>query len=317
MKISDINLGLDFIGDVHGYGSVLESLIERLGYLKNGGRYEHPEGRRIVFLGDYIDRGPEVEKTLRIVRSMVENGSALAILGNHEYNAVCYHTPDGNGDYLRSHTEDDGKNTKQHQSTLNQFSDKPGEWNTWIEWFKTLPFYIEGNGWRAVHAAWDFDSVRKLSGKSLTDEGFLKSSADRASSDFVAVENVLKGLEVELPEGLMFEDHNGNLRSEIRVRWWEGSESGTYRDIIFPPSDSIPEVAVSIEVKDKWTAYSAREAPVFFGHYWIPAKTHAGPLASNVACLDYSVASPKGKLTAYRWNGEAELKEESYVQISV
>ena len=317
MKVNDENSGLDFIGDIHGYGSLLESLLQKLGYLKNRNSYEHPEGRQIVFLGDYIDRGLEVGKTLQIVRSMVESGNAMAIMGNHEYNAVCFHTPDGEGGYLRSHTEGNGKNVKQHQSTLDQFIDDQGEWNAWIEWFKTLPLYIDAGKWRAVHAAWEFESISKLEGKSLLDNEFLKSSADHSSPEFRAVENVLKGLEVELPEGVTFEDHNGNLRRDIRVRWWKEPGNGTYRGIVFPPSETIPDIALSIDEKDKWQTYSSEESPVFFGHYWIPTKIPAAPLTSNAACLDYSVASPDGKLTAYRWDGEAKLKPEKYVQVSI
>ena len=51
----------------------------------------------MVFLGDYVDRGPEVALTLETVRSMIDADNALAIMGNHEFNAVCFHTPDGKG----------------------------------------------------------------------------------------------------------------------------------------------------------------------------------------------------------------------------
>ena len=149
----------------------------------------------MVFLGDYVDRGPEVALTLETVRSMIDADNALAIMGNHEFNAVCFHTPDGKGDYLRSHHEGNGKNVRQHQSTLDQFSDN--EWNEWIDWFRSLPFYIDSGDWRAVHASWDFDSIEKLRGQSLQDEDFLYQSSIPTSWQFSAVENVLKGLEVK------------------------------------------------------------------------------------------------------------------------
>jgi hypothetical protein len=317
MSLTDKKLHLDFIGDIHGYGSVLDSLLEKLGYSKNNSSFEHSQGRRVVFLGDYIDRGPEVEKTLQTVRSMVESGNALAIMGNHEYNAVCFHTPDRKGDYLRSHKEGGGKNIRQHQATLDQFAHDTVAWDMWIEWLKTLPFYLECGDWRAVHASWDFNSLKRLKGKSLLDEDFLYSSADPSSLDFRAVENVLKGLEVQLPEGVTFEDQNGNLRSEIRVRWWEVPNGGSYRDIVFPESLSIPDVSVSIVESDEWRQYPKNDSPVFFGHYWIPAKKSPEPVAVNAACLDYSVASPEGKLTAYRWDGESELDKEKFVQVCV
>ena len=309
------NSGLDFIGDIHGYGSKLEELLATLGYVEVGKTYEHPLKRQVVFLGDYIDRGSEVEKTLQIVKSMTQSGSAMAIMGNHEYNAICFQASDGKGDFLRSHKEEDGKNVKQHQSTLDQYKNDPEKWNDWIEWFRSLPFYLDGGTWRAVHAAWDFESVEKLSGKSLIDDDFLFRSANQSTWEFKALEKVLKGLEVELPEEMTFKDHNGNARRNIRVSWWKSPLGMSYRDIIFPPSAQMPEVSYSVKKTDEWKGYSENNPPVFFGHYWIPKHANAEPLASNVACLDYSVAESGGKLTAYRWDGEKELSADKFVQV--
>lgn len=74
----------DIIGDIHGHASVLEKLLNRLGYSKQKGTYRHPE-RKVVFVGDYIDRGPEIPETLRLVHGMVKAGQAIALMGNHEY----------------------------------------------------------------------------------------------------------------------------------------------------------------------------------------------------------------------------------------
>lgn len=48
----------------------------------------------MIFLGDFIDRGPKIRETLQIVRAMVDAGTALAVMGNHEYNAICFHSPE-------------------------------------------------------------------------------------------------------------------------------------------------------------------------------------------------------------------------------
>ena len=61
--------GYDVIGDIHGCADRLEALLSRLGYEKNGGVWRHPD-RMVVFLGDYIDRGPQILETLTIVRNM-------------------------------------------------------------------------------------------------------------------------------------------------------------------------------------------------------------------------------------------------------
>src|SRR5262245_42374631 len=86
--------GYDIIGDVHGCAHSLEQLLQKLGYAVVDGAYEFGgDGRRqAIFVGDIIDRGPQIREALQIVRSMVERGSARMILGNHEYNALAYCT---------------------------------------------------------------------------------------------------------------------------------------------------------------------------------------------------------------------------------
>ena len=81
----------DIIGDIHGHAKELEILLVKLGYKRNAGIYSHPEERKCIFLGDYIDRGPNIRETLHIVKDMCEAGSAFAIMGNHEFNFLAYH----------------------------------------------------------------------------------------------------------------------------------------------------------------------------------------------------------------------------------
>lgn len=75
----------DIIGDVHGCADELEELLGRLGYLRDTtGLWRHPGARRVVFLGDLVDRGPRIIDTLRLARRMVDAGTALCVAGNHE-----------------------------------------------------------------------------------------------------------------------------------------------------------------------------------------------------------------------------------------
>lgn len=80
----------DVIGDVHGCLDELLLLLERLGYRvarDEAGRAvdaEHPEGRRVVFVGDLVDRGPSSVGVLRLAMGMTAAGHALAVPGNHE-----------------------------------------------------------------------------------------------------------------------------------------------------------------------------------------------------------------------------------------
>src|SRR5271163_1935690 len=125
----------DLIGDIHGYADELVQLLETLGYQKDQGVYRHPE-RKVIFLGDFIDRGPKIRQVLEIVRPMIEEGTARAVMGNHELNALAYHTDDTqkSGQYLRPHTP---KNEKQHKTTLEQL--QPDELRSYLDWFRTLP----------------------------------------------------------------------------------------------------------------------------------------------------------------------------------
>jgi protein phosphatase len=84
----------DIIGDIHGCTDELESLLKELGYvpmayekddlLWGNHAYQHPTGRKAIFVGDLVDRGPRVLDTVRIVRNMIHRGTALCVPGNHD-----------------------------------------------------------------------------------------------------------------------------------------------------------------------------------------------------------------------------------------
>jgi hypothetical protein len=108
-------MSYDIIGDIHGCAHSLLLLLDQLEYSVRDGAYRHPE-RRVIFLGDFIYHGPLQRETIEMVRRMLDAGAALSVMGNHEFNAIAYYTPDReSGDYLRPHTE---KNMRQHQAFL-------------------------------------------------------------------------------------------------------------------------------------------------------------------------------------------------------
>ncbi|RZS44412.1 polynucleotide 3'-phosphatase /polynucleotide 5'-hydroxyl-kinase /polynucleotide 2',3'-cyclic phosphate phosphodiesterase [Herbihabitans rhizosphaerae] len=84
----------DVIGDVHGCRAELEELLGTLGYAitrdadGHAAGASHPDGRRAVFVGDLVDRGPDTPGVLRLAMGMVESGDALAVCGNHEQKLV-------------------------------------------------------------------------------------------------------------------------------------------------------------------------------------------------------------------------------------
>jgi Calcineurin-like phosphoesterase len=204
----------DIIGDIHGHADTLRALLAKLGYAERAGLHFHPE-RRAIFVGDFVDRGPKIRETLQIVRAMVEGGEALAVIGNHEYNAIRYHTKGLDGKPLRPHNEiDEGhkhyKNFKQHRATLEQLARPfPEEWAGWLAWFKTLPLSLDLGALRVVHASWRQESVDAVGDRRFSDEAFLRAASKPHDADHDAVSALLNGPGLPLPEGYLACDKEG------------------------------------------------------------------------------------------------------------
>jgi hypothetical protein len=303
----------DLIGDIHGHADELVQLLEALGYRKAHGVYRHSD-RTVIFLGDFIDRGPQIRHVLEIVQPMIEAGQALAVMGNHELNALAYHTEDREspGKYLRPHCE---KNEKQHRETLEQLN--PKELRSYLEWFRTLPMWLALDGLRVVHACWDDQEITtieqaRLKHGAITDE-FLHLACRKGNPLFEAVDVTLKGKEGKLPDGASFQDKDGHVRSEIRTRWYLSPSGHTYRTYALQSDEIACDLGLDEAVIAAATPYPAGAKPVFIGHYWLSAQ-RPELLAENVACLDYSVAKG-GFLCAYRWNGEQRLRGENFVWV--
>lgn len=234
----------DFIGDIHGHADKLEILLLTLGYVKKNGAYTHPE-RKVLFVGDYIDRGPKIRETLQIVRAMVESGSAIALMGNHEYNALCFHFKDSGGGHLRKHSI---KNVLQHIRTLEQFQNRQKEYEEYLEWFKTLPLYYETDKFRAVHACWDEQNIAFLRGNlvndRLTDE-LIQMFVKKGTQLNEAIEETLKGKEIKMPIGIGFKDKDGHIRDEMRIKWWVDPAVSTNKSISVIPMHDLPETLVN------------------------------------------------------------------------
>ena len=294
----------DIIGDVHGYATILEKLLRELGYKKNNGTYSHPS-RQAVFVGDIIDKGPEIREALFIVRSMVDGGSAQMVLGNHEVNAIGWQYKDLDGNYLRERSKG---NMAQHKETLEAFPD-PKEQMDNVKWFQTLPLSLDLGGIRVVHAAWS-DEVHQEAGKTPYRARSLLVNFSRYFPTQARYEILCKGYETELPEGMSFKDDKGKERRHLRTKWWKGTSGRTYRDLTLNeslPSPEIPVVDPKLPKKD----YPGK-APVFFGHY--AADPDKLIITSKIACLDYGIFR-KNPLHAYRWDGEKELSANKIVKM--
>jgi hypothetical protein len=302
----------DFIGDIHGHADALINLLEKLGYENQDGCYRHPT-RKVVFVGDYIDRGPQIREALAIVKAMVDHDRAVALLGNHGYNAILFHLEDQQGGHLRRHNI---KNILQHYETLRQFQHNQQEYDDYIAWFMTLPLFWETPDFRAVHACWDDNNIAYLKDMlhngTLTREAVLASCVE-GSRVTKAVDETLKGKEIKMPAGLSFSDKDGNKRKELRVRWWDNPVGLTYRKYSVEHLEGpLLDQEIPLDQHQDLNHYLHAEKPVFFGHYWL--KGTPALYRHNVCCLDYSVAK-RGHLVAYRWNGEKELHADNLLYV--
>ena len=386
--------GIDIIGDIHGMHARLTAMLDMLGYRRTAGRWTHAEGRRIVFVGDYVDRGPRVAEVVELVRGLCEQRVAIALAGNHDTNAIAFATrahdrafdaeeawrhakerlAAGAGPaqtaWLRPH---DAKNLRQHRDTIDGFVDAQG-YASCIDSFRTLPVYLELPGLRAVHAAWIPHAIRALDAwaaargvslgiraasideaiemqqaraipttrdwAELVDLGEREQALDHApdASPAVALERIVKGVEMRLPGDITLQDGGGHARGEMRVRWFDAAAGRTYHEhALTKPSDAarlrallgerridagahratLPPLETLVPYHER-DAYPPDERPVLFGHYALfdPHDAEFGRiLRPNVACVDSGGGYSEGRLSAYRWHGERELSCANFVSV--
>jgi hypothetical protein len=304
------SIGYDVIGDIHGEAAKLKALLLGMGYTRRSGSWRPPEGRQALFIGDLIDRGPEQIEVLEIVRSMMDAGHARAVLGNHEFNAIGYATPNElePGQFLRPHCP---KNIKQHREFLNQVGEGSSRHREYIDWFRTLPVVLDLGGIRAVHACWRDADVALVQAARLSDAmsiDFIQEAFNRKSDIGRAMERLTKGVEIPLPAGITFKDHAGDSRTDIRTRWWHET-ARTYRDVAIVSDETRPLIPDQV-LLDIERPVAIDGSPVFVGHYWMSGVPKLQ--SPKVACVDYSAAGD-GPLVAYRWQGEAELDARQFV----
>lgn len=215
---------LDIVGDVHGEIDTLRSLLGHLGYEPDG---KHSQGRRLIFVGDLTDRGPDSPAVVELVASLIEAGRAQCVLGNHDLNILLDHRKpenkwfwgeeflDGNGRVIPQRLADDG--IQRRVRAL----------------FRSLPMALEREDLRVIHACWNDEMIQ----------------AARQSSDVIAlydhhyelIEKSFPGLDLdEIDRRLARQNRNpvkrltsgpeersdvpihsgGKIRHERRVHWW-------------------------------------------------------------------------------------------------
>ena len=308
------------IPDIHGDFGRLEATLEKAGFQRDADdRWFHPSSTKAVFLGDFIDGGNENRKVIQTVRSMMVDKVAVAIMGNHELNAILYHTPRSDGEgWLRDRSQ---KNTDQHESFLHEYAanedhdfapPRDGELADVIGWFKSLPLYIEFDYFRVVHAQWDDDAVRAvdaLNNQALLPHDQIDSLRNIKSGIGFSTERLLKGMEIKLPPNVSFLDYRKVSRNEMRVKWWTEGDR-TYRNLALSVQDPSVLPDDLVPHGDDLFNFQRVGKPVFVGHYKMRGTPSLGSDRAAL-CLDY----PKTPCF-YHWKkGDTEIREDQIVLV--
>ena len=335
---------VDVVGDVHGEIEALHSLLQTLGYGQQG---KHPQGRRLVFVGDLTDRGPDSPAVLELVMDLVERQAAQCLLGNHELNLLCRSSKAGNAWLL-----DPQRGEQQPGGEFAHSKIAPVESvERYLNFLATLPLALERSDLRVVHAAWINDSIaalRKAEGTAVeiyqhydwwTQQQLQQEGVDqRANSERQLYRHELhdRHAQVELLPALAERDERHQMGNPVRV-----VTSGVERRAAQPfwssgqwrMCDRVPW----------WTEYVDTQA-VIVGHYWrrlrpIVGSNHAASKPSlfgdadaaswlgprnNVFCVDFSVGAryeerKSGKcsfdtrLCAMRWPEQLLFAEDGLI----
>ena len=210
----------DIIGDIHGHADQLKNLLKKMGYKLVDDCFTHPT-RKAVFVGDFINRGPKIRETINLIRKMVENGTAYAILGNHEMYAVLYYLRDIEGKYYKKRIP---KYQLQINQTLAEFELYEQEFKGHLKWMRKLPVFLDFVDIRVIHACWDDENIEILK-NTITEpkltKTVLREIALNGSKFSGSFWESCKGVEFELPKDLLIFDNEGRPHRSFRMKWWE------------------------------------------------------------------------------------------------
>ena len=299
----------DIIGDVHGHADELKSLLRNMGYRLVDDCYSHPT-RKAVFVGDFINRGPKIRETIILIRKMVEQGSAFAILGNHEMYAVLYYLRDIEGKYYKKRIP---KYQLQINQTLDEFVLYKEEFKSHLKWMRTLPMFLDFGDIRVVHACWDDENI-KLIKNTVTEpkltKTVLREIALNGTNFSEKFWETCKGIDFQLPRDLLVFDDEGRPHRSFRMKWWESPEGKTFKEVSLEGRFDLPAYTIPREIIPFRKPYPKSAPIVFFGHYCL--KECCSILAENLCCVD-SCVTRTGKLLAYRWEGEKKLTKANFI----
>jgi hypothetical protein len=224
---------IDIVGDVHGEIQALGALLRKLGYDEQG---RHPEGRRLVFVGDLGDRGEDSPGVIEWVRDRVLEGRAQAVLGNHDLNAL---EAAAGGDMKTelSWLFDEARPYSHHGHRVPQAQARGRRRDDLLAFFATLPVALERGGdlpVRVVHAAWEPVMVERLRHRrdAVAAQREERASLERTFGDVGgidqstrkllhqncnAVKRLTSGVEGRSAKPIVIHDEP---RWELRLPWW-------------------------------------------------------------------------------------------------
>lgn len=144
---------LDIIGDVHGHYEALQNLLHYLGYNPDG---SHPQKRKLIFVGDLVDRGPDSPAVLEWFIQANAKKNAFMVLGNHEINLLTGEAKDGSGWFFEHRREKD----EVHYAPWKKLPENKKK--QLLNFLQTQPLILQRKDLRIVHAAWDENAIQKL-----------------------------------------------------------------------------------------------------------------------------------------------------------
>lgn len=284
---------LDIVGDVHGEIDALLTLMDHLGYSPTGEYLGPPDSapgprgragpglpgsgggrRRLVFVGDLIDRGPDSVAVVRLVRQLIEAGRALAVMGNHDLNAVLG-TPKAENGWFFGHRP--GKSPERAVRSDEERQEV-------LAFLRGLPLALEREDLRVVHAAWDEEAIDALRDASTAD------LAEIYNEHVQSAKALAEATDDPVKRALILQNRNpvklitsgpeqradkpfeaaGKVRHTARTPWWERQTPG-------------PMCVIGHYSR---AAVQNHKPNGLFGG--LPPYAAMGPYG-NVACIDYSV----------------------------
>ncbi|WJZ23465.1 hypothetical protein LIS04_37 [Listeria phage LIS04] len=157
MIIMETGKRVGVISDIHGEYDLLVDLLRKINY--------NPSEWTLIFLGDYVDKGPKSKEVVSLIKKLVEHHECIAIKGNHDYKFVKWMkgnptAPSGISETIKSYTGTHVDSLIQNKIELAQMRKYINrEYSSHIRFLDSLPLYHEDDNHIYVHAGIDLSRV--------------------------------------------------------------------------------------------------------------------------------------------------------------